>query len=535
MSISITRYVDIVSAVGGADTVSNRVFGLRLFTTNQAIPAGAVTTVTELSDVQTLFGASSNEYKAASNYFGFVSKTVNSPKQMSFIRVSADGSFSAAVYGAVIASPAALNMPTGVMKAVFGAIEIPIAIALTGGTLAVQATNLQTVLRALAGAGDGGTFTPFQNCTVLPNVNGSLVVTLAAATIDTEGMGSFYFTNDTADGSAYDASTDAAIALGLDQTLAVEQDAADTVTDAATVYSSQISDSVNEDDNFGSFGVVPAAGSYLTSLTTAQITNIAAWNHAQNNKFMYLQGVTAATYAAVQAAVSGYSGTALTLVLATAPATTLDIFPEYGPGAILGAIDFDNPAASQNFMFYQFASYTPTVTSDADANTYDAVRVNYNGRTQQAGQKVVFYQRGMLQGLAASAAVDMTTYCGEMWLKDANLTSCLNVLLTLPGLPANQEGRATVLSALQTNVDDAITNGVISVGKTLTTAQQLYINQITGSSTAWRQVQSKGYWLDAAVESSVDTSGATVYSIAYTLIYSKNDQVRSITGRDIMI
>lgn len=531
MSISIKRYVDVTSGVGGAAVVARRSLGMRLFTPNAAIPAGSVVSVTQLSDVQALFGQSSNEFKAASNYFGFISKTINQPQQMSFVRVTADATVQAAVYGAPIANPATLNLPAGAMKAVFGSVEINIAFPVVGSTLAVQAAALQTALRALP-AQSG--FQPFLNCVVTPNTNySSLVVTLSVAEEEVAGGSTFYFTAETGGTAA----TDAATALGLDRSVATSQVAvptADPAIDEGVVYSSQISDSTDEDDNYATFAVVPPAGQFVSQLTVAQAIAIAAWNHAQNNKFIFLLGVTPANYADIHAQGAGYSGFALTLVLPTTPANDLDVFPELAPGAVLGASDYTNPAASQNFMFYQFASYTPTVTTDADADKYDAARVNYIGRTQSAGQKVAFYQRGSLQGLA-SAAVDMTTYSGEIWLKDAIVSTCLNGLLAVPSLSANRDGRATVLAWIQGPIDEALENGVISVGKTLTNIQQSYITQITGNSSAWRQIEEKGYWIDASVKSDVDSSGATEYYIEYLLVYGKNDQIRKIVGRDIMI
>ncbi|OYW78788.1 MAG: hypothetical protein B7Z19_06545, partial [Polynucleobacter sp. 32-46-5] len=85
-------------------------------------------------------------------------------------------------------------------------------------------------------------------------------------------------------------------------------------------------------------------------------------------------------------------------------------------------------------------------------------------------------------------------------------------------------------------IDQALVNGVISVGKPLTSAQQIYITNATGDDTAWRQVQSEGYWIDVEIVAYVDTiTGTTKYKAVYVLIYSKDDVIRKVEGTDVLI
>jgi hypothetical protein len=77
---------------------------------------------------------------------------------------------------------------------------------------------------------------------------------------------------------------------------------------------------------------------------------------------------------------------------------------------------------------------------------------------------------------------------------------------------------------------------VISAGKSLTTVQQQYISQISGDTTAWRQVANIGYWLNVTFSSFVNpNSFLTEWQANYTLIYSKNDAIRSVQGNDVLI
>ena len=63
---------------------------------------------------------------------------------------------------------------------------------------------------------------------------------------------------------------------------------------------------------------------------------------------------------------------------------------------------------------------------------------------------------------------------------------------------------------------------------------RVYIAQVTGSQTAWQQVQSIGYWVNVVIQPYI-VDGVTEYKAVYTLIYSKDDDIRLIQGSDILI
>lgn len=494
------------------------------------MPGNVVASFTDPTDVGAYFGNASAEFKVATNYLGFVSKTISSPRSISFVRRRDAAGSPAAVYGTLSSSLVTINstMTTdNALNATFGdTVQVPI----TGmtGTMATKndvAALLQTQLRAAAPVTYQSTsYEPFENAVVTYDSNKDVFVITApdASTMPTV-FHSFKFTG-TSGSSADVLST----VLGINGATAASVPSFPASTTAPL---DTVSSDAAEDDNFGSFGFISNITGNI--LTLADVESVAAWNHAQNNKFVYCVGVAnqadAITY---EAALRGYSGTMLQLRSDT-PLNANDIYQEFSPAEIFGAIDFTQPAASQNFMFYQFDNRRPAITDNAGADAMDAVRVNYIGRTQKAGQKIAFFQRGSLMG-GSTAAVDLTTYAGEIWLKDAILTVCINGLLALPSIPANREGRTTVLGLIQNPIGSALTNGVISVGKVLTNLQRAYVTQITGNYTAWRQVEDKGYWIDASVESEV-VNGVTEYYINYLLVYGKDDQIRKITGRDVLI
>src|SRR6185437_9864300 len=187
----------------------------------------------------------------------------------------------------------------------------------------------------------------------------------------------------------------------------------------------------------------------------------------------------------------------------------------------------------QNYMFQKFPLLSPSVSTDLAANTLDPLRVNYIGLTQTAGQQLAFYQRGVLMG-GATDAKDMNTYANEQWLKSVASAALLNLITQLAKISANGQGRSQILSTLQNVVNLAINNGTISVDKILTEDQKQFITQQTNDPNAWYQVQNVGYWLDCVIVP-VEVNDGVEYHAEYTLIYSKDDDVRKINGTHELI
>ena len=267
----------------------------------------------------------------------------------------------------------------------------------------------------------------------------------------------------------------------------------------------------------------------VQSVTLTELLAAANWENSltPNNQLMLSVAVSPANAAAWSAAFLDIGGVTLSL---QSPVT--GEFPEMVPMMIEGATDYTAKNGGSNYMFTQF-NLTPSVTTDAQADIYDPLRVNYYGTTETAGQNLSFYQRGVMMGLATNPA-QQNIYANETWFKDAVAQALMTLLLTLPEIPANTTGVAYITNSIQSIITQALNNGTISVGKTLTYAQKAYIANVTGSSTAWQQVQTSGYWLNVQIVPYV-TDGITEYKGVYTLVYSKGDTVNLITGQDILI
>lgn len=501
MAISFKKYIDITSGVGGNGAVRLRDLIGRIFTLNPLVPTGTVVEFTTLEDVGNFFGFSSEEYRRASLYFAWVSKNITRAKKISFARwvnvadapriYGTKGDQSLASWGAITAGTFTLTI--GSETNLIGPLDFTAVPSLTQ-----VATIIQNAIASETGAQWSGATVTWDSVRKSFNfVGGDEVNAVITVTPGTGG-------------------SDIAGQLGWDDpvnTILSNGSVAKTVTQTLT-------ESADVTNNFGSFLFMPA-------LTIEQIVEASTWNDAQNNLYQYMVPVLTADTADYFDALKDFGGTAITLK------TVTDEYPEMIPMIILAATDYTKRNAVQNFM-YQIFPLTPSVTTTAESNALDNLRVNYYGRTQTAGQFLDFYQRGILTGLPTDA-VDQNVYANEQWLKDAAGAELMSLLLSLSRLPANAQGRSQTLAILQGVCDRALFNGTISVGKPLNNVQKLYITELTGDDLAWHQVQGIGYWLDAVLQSYVTEDGRTEWKIVYSLVYSKDDAIRKVEGSHILI
>ena len=485
MAISQGRYVKIASGVAGEAAVGNRELILRVMTTSALVPTTSVLEFTTLEDVGNYFGTTNSaEYYYAAKYFAFTSKDITKPEKISFARYA-----DAAADAIIIGNGVKPNL------AAIKAITTPsITIGDTTGTPTLSgATSLADVATAL------NAVEAFTAMTFAYNT------TYNCFTLSFDGAE----TETVAEGAL-------AVALGLaPSTHPVNENA---ISEADTPVQA-IARATGISDNFGSFIFIP-------SLSVSQIVSVADWNNAdeQNCKFMYLVAVAGGNAETIASAVKGYNGVWLQLSPANAE-------EDYMPAAILAATDFSRTNGTQSYMFQSFAGVAPIVESNADADIYDALRVNYYGATQKSGKKLAFLQRGYLQG----DIVDAGVYTNEIWLKDSFTTSFFNLLMAVNRIPANSDGEDMCRTVMQPTLDTAKLNGTIMPAKPFTPEQKAEINQLLGRSSGADEVYADGYAVKVAVETYTDPSGVAAYRVNYLLVYSKGDSVRMVKGTDVLI
>lgn len=502
MAIDFRKYISITSGVGGGNAVAKRDLIGRLYTTNDLVPTGTIldfSLPSQLADIGSLFGTSSEEYLRASFYSGFISKSITRANKISFARWT-NTDVAPLIYGGTDVK--AVGDFNTISDASFileiGGVGFTITTNLTtAATLADVASLIQTQIQLEAPA-------QFATATVVFNTTRNSfdlvggVVEVAEINVLTPASG-----------------TDIISLIQWDFS-AIFSDGAltQTITDV-------LDDTYDKSNNFGSYLFIP-------SLTIEQITESANWNKAQNVYFQYYVPVSAANAQSWSEALIDIGGTGLIL-----ESNETAEYHEMLPMVILASTDYTRVNSTKNYMFYE-ASLTPTVTTTAESNRLDALRVNYYGQTQTAGQFKEFFQRGVLMGLSTDP-VSMNTYGNEQWFKDSVGAEIMSLLLSLEKISANVIGVGQLKTTLQSVIQQALANGTISVGKDLNNTQKLFIGQITDDDLAYIQVENAGYWFDISIESYVAPSSITEYKAVYTLIYSKDDVIRSVDGTQILI
>lgn len=516
MAISFSKYIDIVSGVGAGATVRQRELIGRLFTENPLMPTGAFVEMTTADDVKNYFGSTSEEYKRALLYFGFISKNITSAKKISFARFARED-VAPTVYGgkvtALIATFAAISDAS--IKVTMGATFSITGIDFTGvTTYSGIATIMQTAIRGTP------TGAVFDSATVTYDAVNKRFVLTGGAT------GDFVM-------NIEDAATGTSIRSLLNW---IEGD--DPILNArfsdgivAQTYVDCVSESAAASNNFGSFEFLPYTDGSLIYMDIDNAVAVAAWNDAENVKFVFCLAVYYADRQTYSDDLIGYSGVALTHV----DDVLADFqYPEMIPMIVLAATDYTRRNSVQNYMYQQLASIEPTVNTTAISNALDNLRINYYGQTQTAGQAISFYQRGVLCG-GSSDPVDMNTYANEMWFKDACSAALMTLLLAMGKVSANRQGQGQIYGQLVSVVGQALFNGTISVGKILTNTQKQFIDSITGIADTWRKIENVGWYLDVQIQSYTTEDSRTEYKAVYTLIYSKDDAIRKVEGSHILI
>lgn len=497
MAIQFEKYVRITSGVVGNRGVRQRELIGRIFTENPLISPDEVLEFTDLDNIREFFGAQSEEYLRSQFYFAWISKQATRAKKISFARYSTSD-IPPSIYGGTGAKDVStIQANMALMTLTIDGVEydIPQIDLSSADSLTDIASLLQTVIVATDPV-------------------------LANATVDYDSVSRRFVL--TVPGLVGKISVDV---NSLSTTLQWTVDTGALFISGATARTptDTVGDSAELTNNFGSF-------LFLSQLSDDDIQAVAAWNDAQNVKFMYCVPATGMANAQARYdALKGYSGTAVTLLYAGQDTG----YPEMAPMIIAAATDYGRRNSTCNYMFQQF-NLQPSVNRTSDSDAFDLVRCNYYGVTQTAGQFLAFYQRGLLMG-GASAPVDMNTYVNEMWLKDLAGTQIMSLLLSLQKVSANERGRAQIVNILLPVIEAALFNGVMSVGKALVPTQKAFITEETGDSDAWRQVQNIGYWLNCEIRTEVTQDGRTEYYASYILIYSKDDTIKRVEGSHELI
>jgi hypothetical protein len=509
MAISQSKYISITSGVGGAAVVSAKELVARIFSINAKIPSNTVLEFTSLADVGAFFGHSAIEYVFSSKYFGYINNYQNKANKISYFKNDLAGSApflypkkEAAALTAFTSLPSTTTITLNIGGASFTTAALDFTAATTYADIA---TALQTSIQANTAGGELWTA-----ATVVYN-SADKVFVFTAGTI---GKSIMYYASDPDNASSL------ASLLGWD--LASSPLLSDG-SDVLTSINALLDSSYGISNNYGSFAFLSDS-----ELTTDQIASIGAWTAEKNYSVMYSVEVGDANYVAVQAAVADFDGVVLTYNKYQPDSS----MPFVIPMAILASTDYARYNGAVSYDFKQFEGMPVSVDTDTMYNTLNPLKINFYGATQQAGAQIAFYQHGRIQGQELN---DINVFANEMWLKDRIFTELMNYQLSVSAWYATLQGKAAGDGLiLQIVNNEALFNGVIQSGKSLSNIQINFINSITGDYDAWRKVQSDGYnFSSQIITETID--GVETKTYKYLLVYSKGDIIRFVDGTHTLI
>lgn len=500
MAIPQKRYIDIFSSVVNGQAVSNRELIGRVLTTNPNAPYNVSDkTLIEFGDLEsvgTFFGTTSEEYAFASLYFGFVSKDNRAPKKISFMRYN----MGASGLNATISSANGYTASLSALQQVSGAsmsISVNGAEAKTIENISLSSQQSLTSIASALQTAIGGVFSGW--------------------TVEYQAVPQKFIITTTLQESVSvqikDVSGNLAELLGWLNPIV--SNGAEAVQPTWADELSRIFDLSN---NCGTFTVLD-----WESLESEDITAISAWNASENVKYMFICPVDDANYATTYTAL-GETGLGTWLMY-----STNNTYPQFAPMAIGATLNYQKANTNANFNYYPITGMNVQVSTDALYQQLVANRTNFYGATQQAGELIAFLQPGVLCGSITDAGV----YYNEMWLKDDIFTRMLNAFISVKRIAANSDGALQIRGIITNSVQQALLNGTILIGKTLSDSQILQITELTGDDDAWRQVENNGYYLTVGVEMVME-NGIERFKASYTLCYAKGDSIVKVEGYDVL-
>ena len=509
MPIKQSKYVDIKSGINNIRTATEKELIARIFTTSDLVEVDTVIECENLEDVADIFATSSDEYKIASKYFSFINKYARSPRKISFARDFSAG-FSSYTQGRKESEPLSKYKPMNP-----GGSIAPTFSCSYGETLHYRAPlsgnefSSCTSLSEVASVVQGWIRTDFASDNLLQS---------ATVTYDSSTNTFKVSSGEEGVGEIIKLGSYVATLMGLNYQ---EDDPILSLGAEESTYNEVFDKSYQTNNNFATFV-------FLGLTDSTEIATLAGYV-AQNypSEFMMVVPVTSSNYTTIQSAVANINGVSLELCGDTEDTGKFNFVM---PMSITATTDYNKENGTVNYMYMQDSNMAVVVDDDTSATTYDNVKVNYYGRTQQAGQKLAFYQNGVLQGNYQ----DQNIFVNEIWLKDALTTKYLNYMLLTSNWYANKAGQAIGQSLAMDVIERAKLNGTITTEKEISEADKVYIYNITADENAWRQIYQEGYFLATSIEKKA-INGQDTYVFNYMLLYSKGDSIKKVEGLDILI
>lgn len=567
-SIPASQLVNVVPSVlgaGGNPLSLNAVF----LTSDGSIPIDAVQAFATAEDVGDWFGLDSIEYALASVYFSGYDGALTLPSTLYFVQYNASavaaylrsGSFEG------VALTALQALSGTVIVAVDGETVTSANINLAGATsFSNAATLIQAGLRTVGGIftgtanlddGAGNAGTVLEILTVTSGavhvgdsilLNGVTTVTVVDQVSGTPGGVGIYTASAPADLQGVSATITSTVSVTYDSQLArflitspttgaLSTMAYATGTIAAglklqAAQSATLSQGAAAATPAGVMSnVVDVTQNWATFMTcfepaTDVMIDFADWVQTTNSRYAYV-GWYSDTTPLDGPAPDSFPG----LIVAGEYSGVAPIYEpadDNGNGrkaalicAIAGATDYTTTNGSLAYAYKGQSGLVADITNATQALNLIANGSNFYGAYATANDRFVNLQRGVMPGPWKF----INQYIDQIWLSNALQLAFMLLLTQVRKLPYNAGGYALLRGAALDPIQQAVNNGVIQAGVTLSQSQRVQVNTAAGLNIA-DTLQTAGWYL--LIEDAPPEVRAVGGSPPMTLWYTSGGAIQNI-------
>jgi hypothetical protein len=454
---AIVNIVPNVLAAGGSALDLSGLF----LSTNTRVPIGTVKSFSNLTDVQTYFGAGATESTAAGIYFLGFDNSNNKPGAILFAQYPT-AAVSAYLRGGSVAALTLAQLQ-----------------AITPGTLTVLIGGVSKVSSSI----DLSSATSFSNAATI--ITAAFTSPGFVVTYDSVS-GGFVFTS-TATGSAATltfATTNAfATALKLTSATGAVLSQGTVAADPATFMAAIVA----QTQDWATFATLfdPDVSGNANKLL------FATWVNLQNNRYCYVCWDTDVAPAAAAPAASSlgyilkngdYSGTCMVWA------------PTYDKAAFVcgtaASIDFEETNGRTTFAFRAQTGLVADVTDQTTGDKLIANGYNFYGAYATANDQFVFFYPGSVTGQFEW----MDSYINEIWLNNAFQLALMVLLTNAKSIPYNTAGYALIEASCNDVIIAGLNFGAFRPGVTLSQAQIAEVNSAAGVIIS-NILQQRGWYL----------------------------------------
>lgn len=411
-----------------------------MLTENNYLPLGQVYSFASATDVGDYFGASSTEYDLATTYFNGYTIAQSKPGILLFSRFNTTAA-AGFLRSASLGTLEELQALSGTLTIVFSGVSKTGTIDLSGD--ASQTDMAITIQDSFTSPGFTVAYNSQLNAFVFTSTTTGATQTIT------------YATGTLADDLKLQAAQGAVLSQGANAL-------------ASTDVAGYMNDLLDVSRNFATFMTV-------FEPSNAIALAFAAWNTDQDNDFAYMlwdssaealvQNSTDCIMALVNdASYSGVSGFYNNATLAAFA------------GGIAASIDFNQTNNAPTFKFKQQAGITPTCYNLTEANTLIANGYNFYGNWANSKDEFKFLAQGQITG--DFNWID--EFVNQIYMKKTMQATWINLLLNVPKIPYNQKGYTMLRNAQLSNIQSFVNYGAIQSGVTLSSDQQVAVNNAAG-------------------------------------------------------